>query len=955
MSQLPKEVLDEFIGETREMCERVSLNLGLVEKGEHQDETLNSIYRDIHSIKGASQLFGFQHIGNLAHAMESTLDPIRHHLITVNSDIMDALYAGLDIISKLMTSIVANGIEGTEAVPSIEAVVPKLAALAVRALEGDFKVPKDVLGVTESRSNLQPSEEQKLPVMTRSPLLATVSENSGSGAETKGAKSMHAENSIETAKSTAAHSPVSAAAENQKPTPSRDGASSKDADHGGDASTIRIQVSLLDNLMNLIGELVLIRNQLMQIAGKSENADFLKLGQRLNVVTSELQTDVMKTRMQPVGSIITKFHRVVRDLSRDLDKKIELKIEGAETELDKTLIEAVKDPLTHLVRNCVDHGIEKPEDRKLANKRETGTIVVRSYHEGGQVIIEITDDGRGLHPQKIGIKAVEKGVITQEQFEKLSEQELQALIFAPGFSTAETISNISGRGVGMDVVKTNIEKIGGAIDLTSRPGHGTTVRLKIPLTLAIIPAVVVQCDTARFAVPQVKILELVRIERDTDGARSSKIEFLQGRPVYRLRGKLLPLVDLSVTLKLNMKGTAAPLDQRPVVNIVVLHSDQGAFGLIVDEIVDSADIVVKPLSQALKGLSVYSGATIMGDGSVVLILDVLGLSTISKITSTAKDHNGVGANFGDFVSKSVDATEYLLVDIGVRAKHAIPLCLVNRLEKFTPEQIESSGDQRVVRYREKLLPIVSVSDFLGFKPRRDESGATNEPSEISVIVMSKSNRYFGLEVSDILDVVQIDSQIDMDLKDRAGIHGSVIHGKEVVVVIDALAILDGAMSKLNYGARAQDKILTAARSNSLDGDASSSEDHDVVSKRRKAKILFAEDTPFFRKHIKSTLEGFGFQVVATVNGDEAFKRLEGAVDGEFKLLLTDIEMPIMTGFELAKKVRENKAWSQIPMVALTTRFKDKDIEMGRAVGFAQYLEKFNPEVLLEHLDRILGI
>ena len=425
--------------------------------------------------------------------------------------------------------------------------------------------------------------------------------------------------------------------------------------------------------------------------------------------------------------------------------------------------------------------------------------------------------------------------------------------------------------------------------------------------------------------------------------------------MYRLRGKLLPLVDLSVTLKLNMEGTAAPLDERPVVNIVVLHSDQGAFGLIVDEIVDSADIVVKPLSQALKGLSVYSGATIMGDGSVVLILDVLGLSTISKIASAAKDHNGVGANFGDFASKSLDATEYLLVDIGVRAKHAIPLCLVNRLEKFSPEQIESSGDQRVVRYREKLLPIVSVSDFLGFKPRQDEVLATKESGEISVIVMNKSNRYFGLEVSDILDVVQIDGQIDMDLKDRIGIHGSVIHGQEVVVVIDALAILDGAMVKLNYGARSQDRMPIAVRSSSPDGEASLSEDADVVAKRRKAKILFAEDTPFFRKHIKSTLEGFGFQVVATVNGEDAFKRLEGAAKDEFKLLLTDIEMPIMTGFELAKKVRENNAWSQIPMVALTTRFKDKDIEMGRTVGFVQYLEKFNPEVLLEHLDRILGI
>ncbi|MCA9786569.1 MAG: chemotaxis protein CheA, partial [Candidatus Cloacimonetes bacterium] len=372
-------------------------------------------------------------------------------------------------------------------------------------------------------------------------------------------------------------------------------------------SSIRVDVALLDNLMNLVGELVLSRNQIMQLMGEVENTGLYLTGQRLNHITSELQESVMKTRMQPIGNIWNKFPRVVRDLAHSCGKHIRLEMDGKETELDKTLIEAIKDPMTHLVRNSVDHGIETPEQRLAARKPAEGVLTLRSHHEGGMVIIEVSDDGAGLDAERIRAKAVERGVVTPEQAARMSEKELHGLIFMPGFSTAKTVTNVSGRGVGMDVVKTNIEKIGGSVDLDSTAGKGSTVRIKIPLTLAIIPALIITCSNERFAVPQVSLLELVRLEGEN--ARKS-IEMISGAPVYRLRGKLLPLVYLHDELKL--PSTRNP--ESDPLNIVVLQADSQQFGLVVDQINDSEEIVVKPLGRQLKTISQFAGATIMGDG-----------------------------------------------------------------------------------------------------------------------------------------------------------------------------------------------------------------------------------------------------------------------------------------------------------------------------------------------------
>ena len=501
----------------------------------------------------------------------------------------------------------------------------------------------------------------------------------------------------------------------------------------------------------------------------------------------------------------------------------------------------------------------------------------------------------------------------------------------------------------MDVVKTNIERIGGNIELASTAGSGTTVRLKIPLTLAIIPALVVGAGSARFAIPQVKVVELVRLEQGK--SQQNRIELLQGRPVYRLRGQILPLIELASVLKIR-EDEPEKITSQEIANIVVLNSECGMFGLIVDQIVDSADIVVKPLSEVLKKLSVYAGATIMGDGTVVLILDVLGLSTTASLLAVRDEANARKNLNEEKKVQSADAAEYLLVEVGAPSRYAIPLCLVNRLEEFDESQVEMTGDQRVVRYRDGLLPLISVSKFLNLQGV--EKARLREPgSKIPIVVMGKSNRIFGLEMEAIKDVVQIDSQIDSDLRDRDGILGSLIRDKEVIVVIDALAIIDKTLRSL-AGAS---KITTAHQFGSVkpryDVPANSLEES--VGMRRKLKILLAEDTPFFRKHIKKALEEGGYSVTAAVNGDEALKCLESSSPEEFALVLSDIEMPVMDGFELAKRVRQNDVFAKIPMVALTTRFRNADIAKGSEAGFNAYLEKFNGDTLINNIDALLGV
>ena len=548
-------------------------------------------------------------------------------------------------------------------------------------------------------------------------------------------------------------------------------------------SAIRVEVEQLDKLMNLVGELVLSRNQIVQHTSSSEVSGLVAAAQRLNIITTELQENIMKTRMQPIGNIWAKFPRIVRDVAHDVGKKVRLQMEGNETELDRTVIEAIKDPLTHIVRNAIDHGMELPAERVALGKGAEGLLHLRAFHEGGQVNIEISDDGRGINLDSIKRKSVQKGLISSDQAARLTHREALNLVFAPGFSTVEKVTNISGRGVGMDVVKTNIEKIGGSVDIQSEFGRGTTIRIKIPLTLAIIPALIIECAGDRYAIPQASLVELVCLEADDVG---KAIEYIHETPVYRLRGNLLPLVFLGKEFQveaLDRDSKNRKELEKDNIFIVVLQAEDRQFGLVVDRINDTEEIVVKPLGKELKGLAVYAGATIMGDGKVGLILDVFGIARMANVLKESRSGKLQEAEKDERGNHELDDLQsLLLLGVGESQQIAIPLSSVARLEEFPRDEIELSGSNEVIQYREQIMPLLRVGDLLQIE------SITTAMETVKVVVYSVNDRNVGLIVDHILDVVD-ESVLMQKTCRRPGISGSAIIQERVTDFLDVDSLL----------------------------------------------------------------------------------------------------------------------------------------------------------------------
>ncbi len=540
-------------------------------------------------------------------------------------------------------------------------------------------------------------------------------------------------------------------------------------------SAIRVDVGQIDRLMNLVGELVLARNQIVQSTGQDADPALLTAVQRVNLITSELQQSVMKTRMQPIGNVWSKFPRVIRDLCHELGKDVALVMEGNETELDRTIIEAIKDPMTHIIRNAMDHGIEHPEQRVTAGKAAQGRLVLRAFHEGGQVNIEISDDGKGIDADRVLQKAVQRGLVNQEQGSRMSHREKLNLVFLPGISTAETVTNVSGRGVGMDVVRTNIEKIGGNVDLHSEAGQGATVRIKIPLTLAIIPALVVNCGGDRYAIPAASLVELVRIEGDQV---EKSIEHIHEAPVYRLRGNLLPLVHLAKQLELT-----ALRRQDEALFLIVLQAEGRQFGLVVDGIQDTEEIVVKPLAKEMKGLGVYAGATIMGDGKVALILDVLGLARRAALLDEGgrPQAREIGAA-NRAAGERNESRSLLLARVG-RNRIAIPLSCIARLEEIPAEKIECAGKIEVIQYRGRIMTVVRLSAVLGIEGAVQTKALAGEERLLPLIVCALETNNLGVIVDAIEDIVEERIQVEVREGQR-GILGSAIVQQRITDLLD---------------------------------------------------------------------------------------------------------------------------------------------------------------------------
>lgn len=698
------EVVEEFLVESHENLDQLDRDLLALEEAA-APETLASIFRTLHTIKGTCGFLGFDHLETVAHAGENLLSRLRDGELEVTDDITTALLATVDAIRAILATIEATGADGEDDHPALVSVLNDLRDgkdVDPDARLGEILVDRGAVDEVHVALAL---EEQRAG--DRRPLGEILQDQAG----------------VE-------EHDIDAALKSQQ-----------EARHGVADSTIRVDVGLLDDLMNLVGELVLARNQIVQVAGGHDN--LTAPAQRLNLITTELQEGVMRTRMQPIGTVWNRFPRIVRDLSHSLGKEVRVELEGAGTELDKTVVEAIKDPLTHLVRNAVDHGIEMPEERLAAGKPAEGTLSLRAFHGGGQVNIEISDDGGGIDVERVKAKAVASGVISAERAATMEDREVHDLIFMPGFSTAAEVTNVSGRGVGMDVVRTNIERIGGTLDLQSEQGQGTTVRIKIPLTLAIIPALVVGTGAERFAIPQVSLLELVRLDRERDGGG---VEWIHGAPVLRLRERLVPVVDLSKELR-----SGDTLAERDVVSLVVLQAGDKRFALVVDEIFDTQEIVVKPIGVALNDVGLFAGATIMGDGRVALILDVPGLAQRAGVITEAIS----GAAAEDLLADNVLGAEtatLLVVDLGDGHRAALELSTITRLEQLPAESVEVSSRGAVAQYRGALLPLRSLAEASGIGMPRSLRVGPDDP-DLDVVVHTGPNGAVGFVVDRIVDIV----------------------------------------------------------------------------------------------------------------------------------------------------------------------------------------------------------
>ncbi|MCK6546897.1 chemotaxis protein CheW [Myxococcota bacterium] len=762
------EVIQDFLIESREGLERLDQDLVALEREPASAQLIQSIFRSIHTVKGTSGFFGFERLETLTHSGENLLAMLRDEMLKVDARVISALLRMVDKVREILDHIEATGTEkqgdDSELIAEIEALMefdetaePAAVATAPSAPAPVAAAPTPPPAAPAPAPVAAPEAEAPKfgELLVKSGIATTTQVDAAVQQQIEGDPRRVGEILVE--------------AGVIEPAAVADTLHQQNAVRSASDSSIRVDVSLLDKLMTLAGELVLTRNQILQYAAAEQDSGLALTCQRLNVITSEMQESVMRTRMQPIDNVWSKFPRVVRDLAALCGKQVRIEFEGKETDLDRTILEAIKDPLTHIVRNAVDHGIELPAERLAAGKSAEGVIRMRAFHEGGQVNIEIADDGKGLDLDRIQKKAIERGLITAVQAQRMSEREISNLIFLPGFSTAEKVTNVSGRGVGMDVVRTNVERIGGAVEIESRRAAGTTIKVKIPLTLAIIPALIVRSGGDRYAIPQVSLLELVSFSADD---ANHKIEHIHNAPVYRLRGNLLPLVFLDQSLGLGGGEVTAG----SAVRIVVLESEGRQFGLVVDEVNDSEEIVVKPLGRHLKGLALFAGATILGDGAVALILDIRGLAQKANVLNAAAERSREEkARMVQAISNN--KRTLLVVGVGIDERIAIPLSEVARLEEFKRTSVERSGGHEVIQYRGEILPLVNLSSLLGRMSQAEEGNL------LQVIVCQHEGHSMGLVVDRILDIVEQEVVVQKN-GGQHGILGSAVIQQRVTELLD---------------------------------------------------------------------------------------------------------------------------------------------------------------------------
>ncbi|MEQ9143560.1 MAG: chemotaxis protein CheW [Parvibaculaceae bacterium] len=927
------DLLSEFLTETNESLDVVDVELVKFEQEPNNAEILDNIFRLVHTVKGTCGFLGLPRLEALAHAAETLMGKYRDGQ-GVTDDGVTIILQAIDRIKEILAEL-----EATESEPEgadsdlidqlVELSEGKAAAPAEAAASADEAPAEPDLEVAELDRPLRPGE-------------VSLDELERAFQEAEGPEDSEPADAVAEAAPAAPAAAEPAKAETKADAKADAKSDAKaDGEGGGKsvaAQSIRVNVDTLENLMTMVSELVLTRNQLLEMVRRLDDSEFKVPLQRLSNVTAELQEAVMMTRMQPIGNAWQKLPRIIRDLSRELDKKIDLEMVGADTELDRQVLDLIKDPLTHMVRNSADHGLETTAERVAAGKPEKGRVTLRAYHEGGHIIIEIEDDGRGLNLEKIKQKVVSNGLATEAELEKLTEQQISRYIFHAGLSTAAEVTSVSGRGVGMDVVRTNIELIGGSIDLRSVTGKGTTFTIKIPLTLAIVSALIVESAGERFAIPQLSVVELVRAKSDSE----HRIEHINKTPVLRLRNHLLPLVFMDDLLELERKPVApvaeaaedgegeeaqAPeaANSNPVpaartseneeAFIVVTHVGDQQFGIVVDSVFDTEEIVVKPAASILRDITMFSGNTILGDGSVIMIVDPNG---IAQSISGEMNEGGDQSNTKEEAASIADGEMSLLVfRAGSGEPKAVPLSLVTRLEEFDVADIERSNDQSLIQYRGKLMPIINVA---GSAPLRTEG---RQP----VLVFTEDERSIGLAVDEIVDIV--DDQLNVELSsDQPGMMGSAIVKGKATEVLDVGHYLTQVFA-----------------------DWFRKEGPAGVPAAYGKKILLVDDSSFFRAIVKPMLSMAGYEVHEVRDATEALALRESGK--QFDVIISDIEMPGMSGFEFATAVKGEGDWQNTPIVALSAHGTTEDLQRGREAGFDDYVAKFDRDGLVQVVNEIV--
>jgi two-component system, chemotaxis family, sensor kinase CheA len=920
------DLLREFLTETSESLDTVDNQLVRFEQEPNNAKILDNIFRLVHTIKGTCGFLGLPRLEALAHAGETLMGRFRDGM-PVTAEAVTLILSSIDRIKEIL-----GGLEATETEPegTDEDLIVKLHAMVERGMQAMAEAasaapaPPAQPAVTHGTLVNQTLERPLRPGEVSLDELERAFRETATEQDTHGTlvrqtlerplrpgevsldeleRAFRATTTdVKPAAPKPAAEPPAASAKEKKPSAKKSVVETDTLENDRVAhQSIRVNVDTLEHLMTMVSELVLTRNQLLEISRRNEDSEFKVPLQRLSNVTAELQEGVMKTRMQPIGNAWQKLPRIVRDLSGELGKQIELEMHGADTELDRQVLDLIKDPLTHMVRNSADHGLETPAERVASGKPEQGTIRLSAYHEGGHIIICIADNGRGLNTERIKAKAVVNGLIGEAELEKMTEAQIHKFIFAPGFSTAATVTSVSGRGVGMDVVRTNIDQIGGTIDIKSVAGEGSSVTIKIPLTLAIVSALIVEAGGDRFAIPQLSVVELVRARANSE----HRIERIKDTAVLRLRNKLLPLMHLKKLLRIDDGSSSDPENGF----IVVTQVGSQTFGIVVDGVFHTEEIVVKPMSTKLRHIDMFSGNTILGDGAVIMIIDPNGIAKALGASSAAS-HEIADENANLHANSSEQLTSLLVFRAGSAQPKAVPLGLVTRLEEIATDKIELSNGRYMVQYRERLMPLVQMEGV-----NVQTSGA--QP----ILVFADEGRSMGLVVDEIIDIVEERLHIEVAGSGQ-GILGSAVIKGHATEVIDVGHFLPMAFA--DWFTRKEMRPSATSQS-----------------------VLLVDDSAFFRNMLAPVLKAAGYRVRVAPNAQEGLIALRSGQS--FSAVLTDIEMPDMNGFEFAETIRADQHLSSMPIIGLSSLVSPAAIERGRLAGFHDYVAKFDRPGLIAAL------